>query len=201
MLNRIIFTALLGSFLLFTACDNIVDSNNPSDSELNLRSQASSQMKANVSPVKGSDTILEIAAGTDDFSILAEVVLFAGLDEVLDGRRQLTVFAPTNQAFIDLLDALGITAEELLVEENKGLVTEILLYHVAPGKRFAKSVLASGRVNTLLEEFAYVKTENGNALIGNDTYGFATILATDVFASNGVVHVIDSVLLPPSLEL
>ncbi len=201
MSNRIIISTFLFSFMLFTACDNIADSNNPSDSDLNLKSQTSSQMIANASPVQNSDTILEIAAGTDDFSILAEVVLFAGLDQVLDGKRQLTVFAPTNQAFVDLLEALGLTAEELLVEENKDLVTEILLYHVAPGKRMAKSVLASGRVNTLQKDFAFVKTENGNAFIGNDKYGFATILATDVYASNGVIHVIDKVLLPQSLEL
>ena len=149
-------------------------------------------------PAVGGQTIVEIAAGNPDFSILVDAVKFAGLVDVLNGRRQFTVFAPTNAAFIDLLDALGITAAELFTEENKELVKSILLYHVAPGERFAKDVVSSSRVSTLLKEFLMVKLEDGTATIGNDKNGYATIIATDIDASNGVIHVVDQVLLQPS---
>lgn len=180
--------------LLFTSCDDVTNSSLNENFEL---SQATKfKGPADKNPVSSDSSILEIAASSDDFSILAQAVVFAGLDDALNAKRQLTVFAPTNDAFIILLGALGLTAEELFVEENKDLVRNILLYHVAPGKRQAKSVINADRINTLLKQFAEVKRENGNVLIGNEENGFATITATDIFASNGVIHVIDTVLLP-----
>lgn len=180
--------------LMFTSCDDVTNSSLNENSELNQATKVKGPADKN--PVSSDSSILEIAASNDDFSILAQAVVFADLDEALNAKRQLTVFAPTNEAFVALLAALDLTAEELFVEENKELVRNILLYHVAPGKRQAKSVLNANRINTLLEQFAKIKRENGNLLIGNEENGFATITATDIFASNGVIHVIDGVLLP-----
>jgi transforming growth factor-beta-induced protein len=144
----------------------------------------------------GTSTIVEIAASNPDFSYLVAAVQFAGLDGVLSSNRQLTVFAPVNSAFEQLAVDLGApNVGAILVEENRELVTNVLLYHVAPGERYAKNVLAAGKVNTLANEFAYIKLEGEDAYIGsNDRY--AKILATDIRAKNGVVHVIDRVILP-----
>lgn len=199
MFNRTSLAIILSVSVLFVGCDDITNSNVEEQTittENTLEKNPGNNPTNN--PVSAEETILEIAASNDNFSILAQAVTFADLDEALDGRRQLTVFAPTNEAFVQLLDELGLTAEELFVEENKELVTNILLYHVAPGKRQAKAVVSSERINTLLGKFSNIKKENGNVLIGNEENGFATIIDTNIFASNGVVHVIDGVLLPPS---
>ena len=147
---------------------------------------------------KVEESILEIASTTENFSTLAAAVTFADLGDALDGKKQYTVFAPTNAAFDALLSELGLTAEQLLVEENRELVTNILLYHVAPGSRDSEEVTESDKVNTLLEKFITVQEDGGEFFVGNDENGFAKITTTDIFASNGVIHVIDAVLLPPS---
>ena len=151
-------------------------------------------------PSMSGNTIVDIAAGNPDFSILVDAVIFADLAETLGGNRQFTVFAPTNDAFVALLGNLGITADDLFQPENKALVQKILLYHVAPGERFAEDVVSSDKVRTMAKEFAMVDV-NGGAFIGNDKYGYAQIVATDIDAANGVIHVLDAVILPPSLEL
>jgi uncharacterized surface protein with fasciclin (FAS1) repeats len=144
----------------------------------------------------GTSTIVEIAASNPDFSNLVNAVVFTGLTEALSTNRQLTVFAPGNSAFEALALTLGYANfDAVLIPANKELVTSVLLYHVAPGLRYAKNVLAAEKVNTLLEEFAYVKIMEGDAYIGNENK-YAKIVATDIRASNGVIHVIDSVLLP-----
>ncbi|TVQ67016.1 MAG: fasciclin domain-containing protein [Balneolaceae bacterium] len=145
---------------------------------------------------KPYESIVDIAAGNEDFSILVEAVQFAGLVSVLDGRRQFTVFAPTNDAFVALLEVLDLSAEELFVDENRGLVRDILLYHVAPGSRKAEDVVTSDRIRTLNKSFFFVQEEDGDFFVGNDENGFAQIIATDIFARNGVIHVIDAVMLP-----
>jgi uncharacterized surface protein with fasciclin (FAS1) repeats len=145
---------------------------------------------------KPEESILDIAASNDDFSILAEAVGFAGLADELDGNRQYTVFAPTNNAFVNLLDKLGLTPEEFFVEENKGLIKDVLLYHVAPGNRAAEDVVTSDRIRSISNSFIHVKEEEGDFFVGNESNGFAQIIATDIFARNGVIHVIDEVMLP-----
>ena len=141
-------------------------------------------------------TIVEIAASDTNFTYLVAAVQFANLAEVLDGRRQFTVFAPVNQAFLDLAAALNITIQELLTEPYRDLVTSVLLYHVSPGLKKSQNVIKSGRVNTMLQQFAFTRIENGSAQIGNDTNGYANILAVDIYASNGVIHVLDKVIVP-----
>ena len=159
-------------------------------------SSDNSQVSLEKRPGNGS-TIVDIAASNPDFEYLVAAVQFAGLAEVLSGNRQFTVFAPTDQAFEDLADTLGLASVgDLLVPENKELVTNVLLYHVSPGNKNSTNVVSSGRVNTLLKQFIFSKVEDGAAKVGNDTNGYANILAVDIRATNGTIHVIDKVLLP-----
>ncbi|MCH8558564.1 MAG: fasciclin domain-containing protein [Balneolia bacterium] len=192
-----LYLMIASMLLFFTACD-VVDSTSDRSEVSNISENLISQTLERGGPPSAGNTIVDIAAGNEDFSILVDAVVFAGLDGALSSRRQLTVFAPTDDAFIALLEALELTPEELFVEENKDLIRSILLYHVAPGNRDSGAVTTSDQINTLQGFFIKVKEENGSFLVGNDENGFAEIIAVDINASNGVIHVIDSVMLPPS---
>jgi uncharacterized surface protein with fasciclin (FAS1) repeats len=140
-------------------------------------------------------TIVEVAleanAQTGEFSILIAALQAADpvVLQKLSGNGKFTVFAPTDAAFLSLLDELGVTADQLL--SNKALVTRVLLYHVARGNRDAEDVLESKRIRTL-RGFLF---QDGGVL--TDANGrTANIIATDIKASNGVIHVIDRVVLP-----
>ena len=174
----------------FLACSDM--SNNP----VNSTDESQSFEKRN--PASGI-TIYDVASSTSDFSILAAAVDAAGFDGLLDGNRQLTVFAPTNAAFETLLSDLNLTAPQLL--SNTELLQIVLSYHVSPGIKKSQNVLSSGRTNTLQGNFIFSKIEEGMPKVGNDTYGYATISAPDNQASNGVIHIIESVLLPQDLVL
>ncbi|WP_411963624.1 fasciclin domain-containing protein [Haloferax sp. YSMS24] len=146
-------------------------------------------------------TIVEIAAGNDQFSILVAAVVKADLVGALSGNRQLTVFAPTDDAFVNLFNELagpGLDEDDILdaIESGNlpaGLtlddVVNILLYHVVPGRRKAQSVLPVSKLPTL--NGAKIAVDGAEL---ND--GQANIIGTDIMASNGVVHVINGVLLP-----
>jgi uncharacterized surface protein with fasciclin (FAS1) repeats len=159
------------------------------------------QTETPISPEKldkkpGESTIVEIASSNPEFSNLVKAVVFAGLTDALSSNRQLTVFAPVNSAFEQLAFALGYAdVDAMLIPANKELVTKVLLYHVSPGLKYAKNVLAAKKVNTLANQFAYVMVSNDDVLIGNET-AYATILATDIRAKNGVIHIIDTVIIP-----
>lgn len=185
---------LVSVLLILTSCDT-TDSYSTL-SHIQASSAAEASKKAG-KPASGN-TILDIAASNDDFSILAQAVLFTGLDDELSGKKQLTVFAPTNDAFEALLEALGLTAEELLSEENRELVTQTLLYHVANGKRESGDVVESDQIRTLQETFIKVKSDEGDFFVGNEENGYGKLITLDIEASNGVIHVIDAVMLPPS---
>lgn len=132
------------------------------------------------------NTLFDIVERSDDFDTLELALEATGLDAVLDGDDQYTVFAPTDDAFVDLLEALDATPAELLARDD---LETILLYHVTEGRRYAPSIVNPAPVEMLAG--GTVATE-GTAL--ND--GQATIVDTDLEASNGVAHVIDGVLLP-----
>ncbi len=147
---------------------------------------------AEAEEVVATQNITELAAGNPDLSILVEALQAAGLDQTLAAEGQFTVFAPTNDAFAALLETLGVTKEELLA--NKELLTSVLTYHVVPNAVVKAADIPYG---------SEIVTVNGKAFIISDANvitaangGTANILATDVMATNGVVHAIDSVLLP-----
>jgi uncharacterized surface protein with fasciclin (FAS1) repeats len=110
--------------------------------------------------------------------------------KTLSGNGLYTVFAPTDAAFVPLLNELGLSAGQLL--GNRALVTEVLLYHAARGNRASGDVLSSDRIRTLQGGFLY---QDGGVL--TDENGRASnIIAVDIKASNGIIHVIDRVVLP-----
>jgi uncharacterized surface protein with fasciclin (FAS1) repeats len=194
-IKKVILTLFVSTAIFFVGCSEDSMVNSPTNSSPNSSEQG--LMKP---PSQSGNTIVDIAITLPEYSILVEAVVFAGLDGVLSGNRQFTVFAPDNAAFVELLGKLGgISKEQLFVEANKELVTKILLYHVAPGERFSGDVLSSNKVRTMAKEFAMVSGTS----IGNDKYGYADINLDlyDVPAANGVIHTIKSVIIPPSVEL
>jgi uncharacterized surface protein with fasciclin (FAS1) repeats len=135
-------------------------------------------------------TIVEIAVGNKSFSTLVAAVKAAGLVETLSGKGPFTVFAPTDEAFAKLPKG---TVEELVKPENKEKLTAILTYHVLAGKVMAADAIAANgkMVKTVNGQEIAVKVKDGKVMI-ND----ATVIIADVAASNGVIHAIDTVLLP-----
>ncbi|MFO7539013.1 MAG: fasciclin domain-containing protein [Chloroflexota bacterium] len=136
-------------------------------------------------------TIAEIAAADENFSTLVAALDAAGLVETFAGEGEFTVFAPTNDAFA----ALPEGTVEALLEDPEGDLTNILLYHVVEGAVLAETVVTLDTATTLLgEDVTITVTEDGRVLL-NDT---VEVIITDIIASNGVIHVIDAVLLPGS---
>jgi len=139
-------------------------------------------------------SIVDIAVEDGRFTTLVAAVQAAGLAETLSGEGPFTVFAPTDEAFAALPDG---TLDSLLQPENEQQLTDILLYHVVPGKVMAADVtgLDGQSAGTALEgKSIAVKVDMGNVYLNENTQ----VIITDIEASNGVIHVIDSVLLPPS---
>jgi transforming growth factor-beta-induced protein len=140
-------------------------------------------------------TIVDIAVEDGRFTSLVAAVEAAGLAETLSGEGPFTVFAPTDEAFT----ALGDTTTDLLKPENKAQLSDILLYHVVPGKVMAADVagLDGQSAETALAGKSVAIKVDGDKVILNEN---VNVIITDIEASNGVIHVIDAVLLPPSGE-
>ena len=134
------------------------------------------------------ETAIAVNAQTGEFTDLIAAVQRAGLVGTLNGNRQFTVFAPTDAAFEDLFATLGVNGVDDIPIST---LRSVLLYHVVPGERFSPTVVASNRLRTVSKGFLVPSLHGGRAWV-ND----ARIIAADVNASNGVIHVIDKVLLP-----
>jgi uncharacterized surface protein with fasciclin (FAS1) repeats len=128
--------------------------------------------------------IVDVAAGNKDFSTLVTAIKAAGLVETLKGKGPFTVFAPTNEAFAKIPKA---DLDALL--KDKAKLTAVLTYHVVPGKVMAKDVKA-GDAATVNGKAIKITTDKG-VMVNN-----AKVIKTDVAASNGVIHAIDTVLMP-----
>jgi|688.fasta_scaffold07730_15 uncharacterized surface protein with fasciclin (FAS1) repeats len=137
----------------------------------------------------GKATIPEIAKDSGTFEILLAAAKAAGLADVLGSTGPFTVFAPTDEAFEKLPKG---TVEMLLKPENKSKLVDILKYHVIPGRVYSERVLESKALKTLQGSPASVSLKDGSPRIEQ-----AKILKTDIDATNGVIHVIDSVIVPP----
>jgi transforming growth factor-beta-induced protein len=145
-------------------------------------------------------TVVDIAAASPDHTTLVAAVEQAGLVETLSGEGPFTVFAPTDAAFEAALTDMGITAEDLLANPD---LANILTYHVVPSQLLAADVLAAveagggtASVETVNGAPIEVTVMDGNVMLN----GVATVTATDLQAGNGVVHVIDAVIMPPAAE-
>ena len=135
--------------------------------------------------------IVAIASETEGFSTLVAALSAAGLVETLQGEGPFTVFAPTDDAFAALPEGL---LEKLLLPENVGVLTSILTYHVVSGKVMSTDVMAGD-----------VPSVEGSAITLATDYGVqvndALVISADIEASNGVIHVIDQVIVPPTVDL
>ncbi len=138
----------------------------------------------------GAMDIVDTAVADGRFTTLVTAVQAAELVDTLKGEGPFTVFAPTDDAFAALPEG---TLETLLLPENKQQLTDILLYHVVPGKVMAADVVGLTSAPTVLGKDATVKVEDGTVFLNDNV----EIIITDIETSNGVIHVIDTVLLPP----
>ena len=179
-MKKTIFAIAAASVLLLSACGS-----DGSTSDTTVAAADTSEMATEVG------NIVAVAQGNPEFSTLVAAVTAAGLGEALSGAGPLTVFAPTNAAFEALPAGL---LEKLLLPENKEVLTKILTYHVVAAKVMAADVKA-GDVATLEGSSFAVTTEGGVKV------NAANVTATDVPASNGVIHVIDAVLVPASIDV
>jgi uncharacterized surface protein with fasciclin (FAS1) repeats len=152
---------------------------------------ATSSSPAESASPTAAGTIVDVAAANPDFSTLVAAVEAAGLAETLSGTGPYTVFAPTNAAFAAL--PAGVL-DKLLLPENKETLAKILTYHVVAGEVKAADV-KPGAVKTVEGQDITIAVDGGTVKVNG-----ATVVATDVEASNGVIHVIDAVLLPPGVD-
>ena len=139
-------------------------------------------------------TTLAVAQNDSRFTILVEAVNAAGLAGTLSGPGPITVFAPTNDAFAALLAELGVSKDALLA--NKPLLTAVLTYHVLPARVEKAAVPAGKAITTAQGGIFKIDAVGSNLVITDGRNRKSTITATDIGAGNGVVHVIDKVLLP-----
>ena len=139
-----------------------------------------------VSAAPAGENVVAIAAGNTDFSTLVAAVKAAGLVDTLNGAGPFTIFAPTNAAFEKLPKG---TVEDLLKPENKAQLTAILTYHVIAGKVMAADVKTM-MAKTVQGGSLAIKVADGVTVDG------AKVMKTDIVGTNGVIHVIDSVLMP-----
>ena len=136
----------------------------------------------------GKKDIVDTAVAAGDFKTLATALQAAGLVDTLKGKGPFTVFAPTDEAFAKLPAG---TVENLLKPENHEKLVSILTYHVVPGKVMAKDVVKLHEAKTVNGKDVKIMTEGGKVMVDN-----ANVVKTDIACSNGVIHVIDSVILP-----
>ena len=179
--KRFAAAAIVGA-LVFAACD---DDGNDADDETEESADAEND--------DAEGTIVDVAVEAGSFNTLVAAVQAAGLDETLAGEGPFTVFAPTDDAFAALPDGL---VDALLLPENSDALTSILTYHVVSGEVNSGDI-EPGDVETVEgSTIALVVTDEGGVTV-NDT---ANVVTADVAASNGVIHVIDAVLVPAGID-
>jgi uncharacterized surface protein with fasciclin (FAS1) repeats len=139
-------------------------------------------------PKAASKDIVDTAVAAGSFRTLAAALQAAGLVDTLKGKGPFTVFAPTDEAFAKLPAG---TLENLMKPENKEKLVAILTYHVVPGKVLAAQVTKMNSAKTVNGQSLTISANNGTVMVDN-----AKVVKTDILCSNGVIHVIDSVVLP-----
>ena len=161
---------------------------------------SSAQVMVGGAPMLASKDIIDNAVNSKDHTTLVAAVKAAGLVDTLKGPGPFTVFAPTNAAFAALPAG---TVDTLLKPENKGMLTGVLTYHVVAGKWDAAAIgkmIADGKgmasIKTVAGGTLVAKSSGGKVTVTDEKGGVATVSIADVYQSNGVIHVVDKVLLP-----
>jgi uncharacterized surface protein with fasciclin (FAS1) repeats len=146
---------------------------------------------AKAQAVNDTTNVVEVAVAADGFDTLVTALQATGLDEVLQGEGPFTILAPTDDAFA----ALGDELNRLLEEDNLDELADILSYHVIPAEAFAEDVVGMTEAPTVLGPNVGISVNDGTVTLSGANS--AQVVQTDIDASNGVIHVIDTVLLPP----
>jgi uncharacterized surface protein with fasciclin (FAS1) repeats len=192
--TRLVAVGAVASLLVLSACGD--DSNDaettepPAGTEAPAATEAPAGTDGEMTEEPG--TIVDVAVAAGSFNTLVAAVTAAGLGETLSGEGPFTVFAPTDEAFAALPEGL---VECLLLDENIDPLTAILTYHVVSGEVLSTD-LTDGPVATVQGEDITVDLTDGVTL--NDSVSVST---ADVDASNGVIHIVDGVLVPPSIDV
>ena len=160
-----------------------------------MKSEMSSDKTVMVggAPMYPSKNIIENAVNSKDHTTLVAAVKAAGLVKTLEGKGPFTVFAPTNAAFGKLPPG---TVETLVKPESKATLTKILTYHVVPGRLEAASLTDGKKLKTVEGETLTVKNSGGQIMLVDAKGGMSTVTIPNVNQSNGVIHVVDTVLMP-----
>lgn len=180
---------LAAGALVLAACGDDSDDSSADDTTAPVETEAPAEEPAETE-AEELGTIVDVAVEAGSFTTLVAAVEAAGLAETLSGEGPFTVFAPTDEAFAALPPEI---VEALLLPENQDVLAEILTYHVVSGEVLAADVTA-GEVATVQGEEITLAVDDGVTVNG------ANVIATDVLASNGVIHVIDAVIIPPSID-
>jgi uncharacterized surface protein with fasciclin (FAS1) repeats len=169
----------------------------PASAQDKMKSEMSGEKTVMVggAPMYPSKNIVENAVNSKDHTTLVAAVKAAGLVDTLSGKGPFTVFAPTNAAFAKLPAG---TVDTLVKPENKATLTKILTYHVVAGKMNAADLKDGQKLKTVEGEQLTVKVAGGKVTLTDAKGGTSTVTIADVNQSNGVIHVIDTVLMPAS---
>jgi uncharacterized surface protein with fasciclin (FAS1) repeats len=141
-----------------------------------------------------SQNIVQVASGDDSFSTLVAAIKAAGLVDTLSGKGPFTVLAPNNSAFGKVPDDV---LEKLLMPANKDALTQILTYHVISGKVDSSTIITMSSADTVEGSSVMIETDGNNVMLNSNT----KVIKADIPASNGIIHCIDSVLMPADLDL
>lgn len=180
MRRTAIVAASIAAALTLSACGSSSNTATPTETPSAVESMPASP-----------GTVVEVASSTEGFSTLVAAITAAGLAETLSGMGPFTVFAPTDEAFAALPEGV---LDALLLPENKDTLVKILTCHVVAGKVMAADV-TDGDVATVESQTVALSTASGVTVNG------ANVVTADVAASNGVIHAIDAVILPPDVDV
>ncbi len=193
MMNKLMLSLALVAILGLTGCPaDTKDKKNGESKDKNgdmENGMGKATPKGEPEQAMAEKDIIDTAVAAGQFGTLAKAVTEAGLVETLKGDGPFTVFAPTDEAFGKLPEG---TVADLLKPENKEKLTAILTYHVVPGKVMAEDVVKLKEADTVNGKKLSIKVEDGKVMVDG-----ATVVKPDVECSNGVIHVIDAVMLPP----
>lgn len=190
VLRRTTLAAVVAAAALtLAACGGSTDEADTATSDEVVAEETTEEMTEEA-PAESAGTIVDVASNTEGFSTLVAAVSAAGLVDTLNGEGPFTVFAPTDDAFAALPPGV---LDALLLPENKETLAKILTYHVVPGTVLAADV-TDGDVATVEGQSVTLSTADGVTVNG------ATVVQADVMADNGVIHVIDAVILPPDVD-
>ena len=190
MRRTTIAAAVAVTALTLAACSSSTEETATETSAATSEEAAAEETAAEMEEEAGVGTVVDVASSTEGFSTLVAALGAAGLVETLNGEGPFTVFAPTDDAFAALPPGL---VDALLLPENKETLTKILTYHVVPGTVMAADV-TDGDVATVEGQTVALSTADGVTVNG------AKVIQADIVADNGVIHVIDAVILPPDVD-